>query len=75
MNIKIALEFLTTTLDLCCGKTDPDFVNCVQEQQNKVSKALLERAKEICASEGVKPKLPHFVYICLISLCCILELN
>lgn len=63
MNIKIALEFLTTTLDLCCGKTDPEFVNCVQEQQNKVSKALLERAKEICASEGVKPCFPISSYL------------
>ncbi|KAL5726108.1 hypothetical protein ACHQM5_009178 [Ranunculus cassubicifolius] len=35
----------------------PDLISSVREQQNKVASALLEKAKEICSSRGVTPKL------------------
>ena len=33
--------------------TAPEFINNVQEQNKKVSAALLEKAKSICSSQGV----------------------
>ncbi|KAI3423514.1 Usp domain-containing protein [Psidium guajava] len=37
----------------CPVSAAPDFVNSVQEQHRKLTLALLEKAKEICAARGV----------------------
>ncbi|KAI4381452.1 hypothetical protein MLD38_007522 [Melastoma candidum] len=38
----------------CPVSSNPDFVKSVEENQNKLTAAYLEKAKEICASRGVK---------------------
>jgi hypothetical protein len=48
------LEFLLTSY-ACLSMTAPEFVSSVKENQKKLALALLEKAKEICASRGVYP--------------------
>ncbi|XP_059594263.1 universal stress protein A-like protein isoform X2 [Vitis vinifera] len=43
----------TLLLPLSALLASPEFINNVQEQNKKVSAALLEKAKSICSSQGV----------------------
>ncbi|KAJ9708201.1 hypothetical protein PVL29_000320 [Vitis rotundifolia] len=43
----------TLSLPLLALLASPEFINNVQEQNKKVSVALLEKAKSICAGQGV----------------------
>lgn len=45
------MEFLSHKLSMC--NTAPEFTSSVQENHRKLTVALLERAKDICASQGV----------------------
>ena len=36
-----------------CFTTAPELIRSIQENQNKIASALLEKAKEICANNGV----------------------
>lgn len=46
------MEFLSHKLSMLCD-TAPEFSSSVQENHRKLTVALLERAKDICARQGV----------------------
>lgn len=46
------MEFLSHKLSMLCN-TAPEFASSVQENNRKLTVALLERAKDICARQGV----------------------
>uniref|UniRef100_A0A7N2KQ87 UspA domain-containing protein n=1 Tax=Quercus lobata TaxID=97700 RepID=A0A7N2KQ87_QUELO len=40
------------------GAAPPELIRSIQENQNKIASALLEKAKQICANNGISP-IPH----------------
>lgn len=62
------LEFLLTNY-ICLCIAAPEFVNSVKENNKKLASAFLEKAKEICASHGVRHQISFLSLTNIRSLC------